>query len=97
MYNRCINDVGGETEIEILDGSMKGPRLRHYLYNRWLFLVIGLAGLGNVALLIYRFAVLGLLSHEAEHIAAAVFSLVTFVLAFAIFIDLTLRKPGSSK
>ena len=76
---------------------MNRLRLRHYLYNRWLFLLIGLAGLGNVVLLIYRFAVLDLFSHAAEHIAAAVFSLVTFVLAFAIFIDLTLRKPGNSK
>jgi len=76
---------------------MNSPRLRRYLYNRWLFLLIGLAGVGNVVLLTYRFAVLGLLSHAAEHVAAAVFSLVTCVLALAIFIDLTLRKPGNSK
>ena len=72
---------------------MNRPRLTRYLYNRWLFLFIGLAGLGNVVLLTYRFAVLGLLSHAAEHIAAAVFSLVTLVLALAIFVDLTLRRP----
>jgi hypothetical protein len=66
--------------------------MRH-LYNRWLFLSIGLAGLGNLILLAYRFAVLGLRSHAAEHIAAGVFSLVTCVLALAIFVDLTLRKP----
>jgi hypothetical protein len=29
--------------------------MRH-LYNRWLFLSIGLAGLGNLILLTYRFA-----------------------------------------
>jgi len=73
---------------------MSRPRLMRHLYNRWLFLSIGLAGLGNVVLLIYRFAVLGLMSHAPEHIAAAVFSLVTCVLALAIFVDLTLRKPS---
>jgi hypothetical protein len=70
--------------------------MRH-LYNRWLFLLIGLAGLGNVVLLTYRFAVLGLLSHAAEHIAAGVFSLVTCVLALAVFVDLTLREPSRHK
>jgi hypothetical protein len=63
------------------------------LYNRWLFLLIGLAGLGNVVLLTYRFATIGLLGYPVEHIAAAVFSLVTCVLALAVFADLTLRKP----
>jgi len=67
--------------------------MRH-LYNRWLFLSIGLCGLGNVALLTYRFAVLGLFSHAMEHVVAAAFSLVTSVLALAIFVDLTLRMPG---
>jgi tellurite resistance protein TehA-like permease len=73
---------------------MDRPRFMRHLYSRWLFLSIGLAGLGNLILLTYRFAVLGLLSHAAEHIAAAVFSLVTCVLALAIFVDLTLRKPS---
>ena len=73
---------------------MNRPHLMRHLYNRWLFLWIGLAGFGNIVLLTYRFAVLGLLSHAAEHIAAAVFSLVTCVLALAIFADLTLRRPG---
>jgi hypothetical protein len=72
---------------------MNRPRFLRLLYNRWLFFVIGLAGLGNVVLLAYRFAVIGLLSHPVEHIIAAIFSLVTCVLALAIFADLTFRKP----
>ena len=76
---------------------MNRPRLMRHLYNRWLFLTIGLAGLGNLILLAYRFAMLGLLSHGAEHILAAAFSLVTCVLSLAIFFDLTIRRPGKRK
>jgi CheY-like chemotaxis protein len=68
-----------------------------YLYNRWVFLSIGLSGLGNVILLLYRSFVLGFRSHAAEHIAAGVFSLVTCTLAFGIFVDLSLKNPNRDK
>ena len=35
---------------------MDRPSFMRHLYNRWLFLSIGLAGLGNLILLTYRFA-----------------------------------------
>jgi hypothetical protein len=73
---------------------MLRPCFVRYLYNRWVFLAIGLSGLGNVVLLLYRFFVVRLVSHVPEHVAAGVFSLVTCVLAFAIFVDLTLKNPG---
>ena len=76
---------------------MQRPRFVRYLYSRWLFLTIGLSGLGNVFLLLYRFFVLGFMSHAIEHIVAGVFSLVTCTLAFAIFIDLSLKDPGRHK
>jgi hypothetical protein len=76
---------------------MQRPRFLRYLYNRWLFLAIGLSGLGNVILLLYRFFVLGFLSHAPEHIAAFVFSLVTCTLAFGIFVDLSLKNPDRHK
>jgi hypothetical protein len=76
---------------------MQRPRYVRYLYNRWVFLAIGLSGLGNVVLLLYRFFVLGFRSHALEHITAGVFSLVTCMLAFGIFVDLTLKNPNRSK
>ncbi len=76
---------------------MDRPPWMRYLYNRWLFLSIGLAGLGNVSLLVYRFVTLGLVSHPVEHIVAAIFSTVTFLLGMAIFADLTFRKPDKSR
>jgi hypothetical protein len=76
---------------------MRRPRFVRYLYNRWVFLSIGLAGLGNVILLLYRFFVLGFLSHAPEHIAAGVFSLITCTLAFGIFVDLSLKNPDRHK
>jgi hypothetical protein len=72
---------------------MNRPRIVRYLYNRWVFLCIGLAGLANIVLLMYRFAIRGLLSYAPEHVAAAVFSLITALLALAIFVDLTLHRP----
>jgi tellurite resistance protein TehA-like permease len=68
-----------------------------YLYNRWVFLAIGLAGLCNIILLLYRFIVLGFLSYALEHIAAGLFSLVTCVLAFGMFVDLSLKNPDRDK
>jgi hypothetical protein len=76
---------------------MQRPRFLRYLYNRWLFLSIGLSGLGNVILLLYRFFVLGSLSHAIEHIIAGVFSLITCTLAIGIFVDLTLKNPNRGK
>jgi hypothetical protein len=76
---------------------MQRPRFVRYLYNRWVFLAIGLAGLGNIILLLYRFFVLGYLSHMLEHVAAGVFSLITCLLAFGIFVDLSLKSPGRDK
>ncbi len=76
---------------------MQRPRFLRYLYNRWLFLLIGLSGLGNVILLLYRFFVLGFMSHLPEHIAAGVFSLITCTLAFGIFVDLSLKNPDRHK
>jgi hypothetical protein len=76
---------------------MQRPRFVRYLYNRWVFLLIGLTGLGNIILLAYRFFVLGFLSYAPEHILAGVFSLVTCVLAFGIFVDLSLKSPGRDK
>jgi hypothetical protein len=48
-------------------------------------------------LLLYRFFVLGFLSHAPEHIAAGVFSLITCTFAFAIFVDLSLKNPDRLK
>jgi hypothetical protein len=76
---------------------MQRPSFVRYLYNRWVFLLIGLSGLGNVFLLLYRFFVLGFLSHAPEHIAAGVFSLITCALAFGIFVDLSLKNPDRDK
>jgi len=76
---------------------MQRPQFVRYLYNRWLFLVIGVSGLGNVILLLYRFFVLGFLSHALEHLAAGLFSLVTCSLAFAIFVDLSMKNPNRHK
>ena len=76
---------------------MQRPRFVRYLYNRWVFLLIGLTGLGNIILLLYRFFVLGFLSFALEHIVAGVFSLVTCVLALGIFVDLSMKSPGKDK
>jgi len=76
---------------------MQRPRFVRYLYNRWVFLLIGLTGLGNIILLAYRFFVLGFLSYAPEHILAGVFSLVTCVLSLGIFVDLSLKSPGRDK
>jgi hypothetical protein len=76
---------------------MDRPRFVRYLYNRWVFLLIGLMGLGNIALLLYRFFVLGVLNYAPEHILAGVFSLVTCVLALGIFVDLSLKNPGRDR
>jgi hypothetical protein len=76
---------------------MPRPRLLRYLYNRWLFLAIGFSGLANIVLLLYRFFMLGFMSHAIEHIAAGVFSLITCLLAFGIFVDLSLKNPDRHK
>jgi tellurite resistance protein TehA-like permease len=76
---------------------MQRPPFVRYLYNRWVFLAIGLAGLGNIFLLVYRFAVLGFLSYVPEHLAAGLFSLVTCLLAFGMFVDLSLKNPDRDK
>jgi hypothetical protein len=76
---------------------MQRPRLVRYLYNRWLFLAIGLSGLANIFLLLYRFLVLGFMSHALEYIAAGVFSLITCTLAFGLFVDLSLKNPDRHK
>ena len=76
---------------------MQRPSFVRYLYNRWLFLSIGLSGLGNVILLFYRFFVLRFLSHAPEHIAAGVFSLIICTLAFGIFVDISLKNPDRHK
>ena len=76
---------------------MQRPGFVRYLYNRWVFLVIGLTGLGNIILLMYRFFVLGFLSFAFEHIVAGLFSLVTCLLSFGIFVDLSLKSPGKDK
>jgi len=73
---------------------MDRPRFVRFLYNRWVFLVIGLTGLGNIALLLYRFLVRGYFSYAPEHLLAGAFSLVTCVLALGIFVDLSLKSPG---
>ena len=76
---------------------MQRPSFVRYLYNRWVFLVIGLTGLGNIILLMYRFFILGFLSFAFEHIVAGVFSLVTCVLSLGIFVDLSLKSPGKDR
>ena len=74
----------------------KGHGLR-YLYNRWVFFIMGVAGVANVLLLIYRFVLHGFSSHVIEHVLALAFSTLACTLAMMIFADLTMKKPKSRR
>jgi len=73
---------------------MDRPRFVRYLYNRWVFLLIGLMGLGNIALLLYRFFVLGVLNYAPSTYWPACSALLPACSPSGIFVDLSFEEPG---